>query len=105
MQKRKMPIYWTNKAKTDLEILEDFLIPNWGFDVLEDFYVVLEKKISLFESGNLVHQKYEDINFYKLLITKHNSIIYEISGTQINLLNMINNFRNPNFNYNLITEK
>ncbi len=73
--------------------------------MLEDFYEILERKISLLENGNLVHQKYEDTDFHKLLITKHNSIIYEIVENQINLLNMINNFRNPDFNYKTITEK
>lgn len=73
--------------------------------MLEDFYEILERKISLLENGNLVHQKYEDTDFHKLLITKHNSIIYEIAENQINLLNMINNFRNPDFNYKTITEK
>lgn len=105
LQKRKMNIFWTNRAKLDLEILEDFLIDNWGFEVLENFYEILERKVSLLENGNLVHQKYEDTDFHKVLITKHNSIIYEILDNQINFLNMINNFRNPNSNYNLITEK
>lgn len=105
LQKRKMNIFWTNRAKLDLEILEDFLIDNWGFEVLENFYEILERKVSLLENGNLVHQKYEDTDFHKVLITKHNYIIYEISDNQINFLNMINNFRNPNSNYNLITEK
>ncbi|KNB62180.1 type II toxin-antitoxin system RelE/ParE family toxin [Chryseobacterium sp. Hurlbut01] len=100
-----MNIFWTNRAKLDLEILEDFLIENWGFEVLESFYEILDRKISLLENGNLVHQKYEDTDFHKVLITKHNSIIYEISNNQINLLNMIKNFRNPDSNYNLITEK
>lgn len=100
-----MNIFWTNRAKSDLENLEDFLIENWGFDVLEDFYEILERKISLLKNGNLIHQKYKDTNFHKLLITKHNSIIYEIAGNQLNLLNMINNFRNPDSNYKTITEK
>lgn len=100
-----MNIFWTNRAKSDLENLEDFLIENWGFDVLEDFYEILERKISFLKNGNLIHQKYKDTNFHKLLITKHNSIIYEIAGNQINLLNMINNFRNPDSNYKIITEK
>ena len=100
-----MNIFWTNRAKSDLENLEDFLIENWGFDVLEDFYEILARKISLLKNGHLIHQKYEDINFHKLLITKHNSIIYEIAGNQINLLNMINHFRNPDSNYKTITEK
>lgn len=99
-----MNIFWTNKAQSDLENLEDFLIENWGFKVLEDFYEILEKKIVLLENGNLIHQKYEDMNFHKLLITKHNYIIYEVSEHQINLLHMINNFRNPDSNYNLITK-
>lgn len=105
LQKRKMNIFWTNRAKLDLEILEDFLIDNWGFEVLENFYEILQAKVSLLENGNLVHQKYEDTGFHKVLITKHNSIIYEISNDQINFLNMINNFRNPDSNYKLITEK
>lgn len=100
-----MNIFWTNRAKLDLEILEDFLIDNWGFEVLENFYEILEAKVSLLENGHLVHQKYEDTDFHKVLITKHNSIIYEISNDQINFLNMINNFRNPDSNYKLITEK
>lgn len=41
LQKRKMNIFWTNRAKLDLEILEDFLIDNWGFEVLENFYEIL----------------------------------------------------------------
>lgn len=100
-----MNIFWTNRAKSDLENLEDFLIENWGFNVLEDFYEILERKISFLKNGNLIHQKYEDTNFHKLLITKHNCIIYEIAGNQINLLNMINHFRNPDSNYKTITEK
>ena len=61
-----MNIFWTNRAKSDLENLEDFLIENWGFDVLEDFYEILARKISLLKNGHLIHQKYEDINFHKL---------------------------------------
>lgn len=72
---------------------------------MEDFYEILERKIALLENGNLIHQKYEDTDFHKLLLTKHNSIIYEINENQINLLNMINNFRNPDSNYKTITEK
>lgn len=105
LQKRSMNIFWTNRAKSDLENLEDFLIENWGFKVAEDFYEILEKKISLPENGNLVHQIYEDADFHKLLITKHNYIIYEIAADQINLLHMINDFRNPDYNYNLITKR
>ena len=63
-----MNIFWTNRAKSDLENLEDFLIENWGFDVVEDFYEILERKISFLKNGHLIHQKYEDINFHKLLI-------------------------------------
>lgn len=100
-----MNIFWTNRAKLDLENLEDFLIENWGFEVLRNFYEILERKISLLQTCKIVHQKYEDTRFHRILITKHNSIIYEISDNQINLLNMINNFRNPDSNYNLITEK
>lgn len=100
-----MNIFWTNRAKVDLESLEDFLIENWGFNVLDDFYEILERKISILENGSLIHQKYENTEFHKILITRHNYIIYEISGTQINLLNMINNFRDPESNYKLITEK
>lgn len=100
-----MNIFWTNRAKSDLESLEDFLIENWGFNVLDDFYEILERKISSLENGSLIHQKYENTEFHKILITKHNYIIYEISGNQISLLNMINNFRDPESNYKLITEK
>ena len=105
LQEKEMNIFWTNRAQSDLENLEDFLIENWGFQVLEDFYEILERKIALLENGNLIHQKYEDTDFHKLLLTKHNSIIYEINENQINLLNMINNFRNPDSNYKTITEK
>lgn len=105
LQEKRMNIFWTNRAKSDLEKLEDFLIENWGFDVLEDFYEILERKISILETGKLIHQKYEDTDFHKLLITKHNTIIYNIVDNQINLLNMINNFRNPNSNYETITKK
>ena len=100
-----MNIFWTNRAKSDLESLEDFLIENWGFNVLDDFYEILERRISSLENGSLIHQKYENTEFHKILITKHTYIIYEISGNQINLLNMINNFRDPESNYKLITEK
>lgn len=100
-----MNIFWTNRAKSDLESLEDFLIENSGFNVLDDFYEILERKISSLENGSLIHQKYENTEFHKILITKHNYIIYEISGNQISLLNMINNFRDPESNYKLITEK
>lgn len=60
-----MNIFWTNRAKSDLESLEDFLIENWGFNVLDDFYEILERKISSLENGSLIHQNTKTQNFIK----------------------------------------
>jgi plasmid stabilization system protein ParE len=100
-----MVVFWTDRAKKDLAKLEDYLIDEWNEDVLANFYEILEAKIAVLQSGTVVHQLYEDTKFHKMLITKHNSIIYEIIDNQVNILNMINNFKNPDSNYKTITKK
>ena len=59
----------------------------------------------LFLEQNVVFQKYENTQYHKVLITKHNSLIYTIEKDILKIHRILQNFQNPDENYKNITEK
>lgn len=89
----------SSDAKMDLMKIEDYLINKWSEKVADDFYVKLINAIEILENGSVVFEKYENTRFRKFLLTKHNTIIYDVQKDLITIMRILQNFQDPNENY------
>ena len=92
----------SSDAKLDLIKIEAYLINKWSEKVADDFYVKLIDAIEILETGNVLFEKYEDTRFRKFLLTKHNTIIYDIQDNVISIVRVLQNFQDPDDNYNAL---
>ena len=53
-------------------------------------------------SEKVLFYRYEDTEFRKYLLTKHNTIIYKIEDDIIYIVRILQNFQNPDDNYKSI---
>ncbi|MDH6254295.1 plasmid stabilization system protein ParE [Chryseobacterium sp. H1D6B] len=91
------------KAEEDLLAVEAYLLEEWNIDVLIDFFEKFQKAIHILLIKNVIFQKYEDTHFYKLLLTKHNTIIYSYGDDVLYIHRILQNFQNPDENYQSLT--
>lgn len=49
--------------------------------------------------GIAVFQSYEDTKYQKILITKHNTLIYVIENNIVKVIRILQNFQDPEDNY------
>lgn len=95
----------SEKAEQDLIQIEDYLLEKWNINVLLDFFEKFQKAINILMEKNVYFQKYEYTHFYKFILTKHNSIIYNYGDDVLFIHRILQNFQNPEENYKSITEK
>ena len=88
----------TDEAKFDIAEIEEYLLKKWNIDVLLDFNDKFDKAIHTLRSGNVLFEKYENTEFRKFLLTKHNTIIYKIDDETIFIVKILQNFQDPNGN-------
>jgi plasmid stabilization system protein ParE len=94
----------TEEAQQDIDNIEEFLLQNWNEKVLLNFYDKLENAITILESGKVFFEKYEDTKYRKFLLTKHNTMICDVRADVLYVLRVINNFQNPEDNYESISK-
>jgi plasmid stabilization system protein ParE len=94
----------SSDAKLDLIKIEEYLISKWSEKVADDFYVKLIDAIDILELGNVIFEKYENTRFRKFLLTKHNTIIYDVQNDIITIVRILQNFQNPDDNYKSLEE-
>ena len=92
----------SEKAEQDLIQIEDQLLEEWNINVLLDFSEKFQKAINILMEKNVYFQKYENTHFYKLILTKHNSIIYNYVDDVLLIHRILQNFQNPDENYQSI---
>ncbi|SFH83080.1 hypothetical protein SAMN05443292_0322 [Halpernia frigidisoli] len=63
---------------------------------MEDFNFKLDHCLQIIMGGFVVFQKYEETIYRKILITKHNTLIYVIKD---DVIRIIQNFQDPEENY------
>lgn len=83
----------TEKALQDLEDLENFLLRRWNQEIVFNFYEKFEKILENIASGKVIYQQHEKENFQKVLITKHNTLMFMKTDEKIIVIRIINNFR------------
>lgn len=93
-----MPFEFSPQAKIDLLNIENYLISEWSIDVLENFLDKLQTSIDILMEKKVFFEKYENTHFYKYLLTKHNTIIYDYQGDLLRIHRIIQNFQDPDEN-------
>jgi len=97
-----MKILFSKEAFEDLDKIENYLLTRWNDKVLEDFNQKLDDCLKLIIDGVAVFQNYEDTKYQKLLITKHNTLIYWIEDDTLKIAKILQNFQNPDENYDYL---
>lgn len=97
-----MKVIISNRAKNDITDIKYYVVNKWGWKVFEAFYNKLNATIDLIKDGVVVHQYYEDTQYKKVLITEHNTLIYYIENDILYLVTILNNFKDPNANYDIV---
>ena len=88
----------STSADLDFKNIEDYLLKEWSYDVLVDFYDKYDKALEILSSEKVVFSRYEETEFRKYLLTKHNTIIYKIEDDIIYIVRILQNFQNPDDN-------
>ncbi len=88
----------STSADLDFKNIEDYLLKEWSYDVLVDFYDKYDKALEILSSEKVVFSRYEETEFRKYLLTKHNTIIYKIENDIIYIVRILQNFQDPNDN-------
>lgn len=96
-------IILTDEAKFDIIEIENFLLNKWGLNVLLDFNEKFDKALEIISAGNVVFERYENTEYRKYLLTKHNYIIYKDIGDTVYIIKLLQNFQNPEENYKTLT--
>jgi plasmid stabilization system protein ParE len=89
-------IIWSPNADSDFDAIIDYLADNCSNDLAYQFIQNFYKKLDLLEEMPFLGIKSQRFpTLRRLLITKHNSLIYRVIDDTIYLLNIIDNRQNP----------
>lgn len=92
-------------ADSDLKNIEDYILSQWSYDVLVDFYDKYDKALEILATEIVLFSHYENTEFRKFLLTKHNTIIYKIENEAVYIVRILQNFQNPEDNYGSLQQK
>lgn len=93
-----MKIKFSDESLSDLRNIEEYLLESWNDKVLDDFLTKLDEIVEIICEENIVFQKYENTNYHKILITKHNTLIYIIENNILKIIRILQNFQDPDNN-------
>ncbi|WP_294249485.1 type II toxin-antitoxin system RelE/ParE family toxin [uncultured Chryseobacterium sp.] len=93
-----MKIKFSDESFSDLQKIEEYILYQWNDKVLDEFLAKLDDVVKIICNGNVVFQKYEDTVYHKILITKHNTLIYSIEDEVLKIIRIIQNFQDPENN-------
>ncbi len=97
-----MKINFSDESLADLRNIEEYLLKNWNDKVFDDFLKKLDEIVIIITEGNVVFQKYENTDYHKVLITKHNTLIYIVEDHVLKIMRILQNFQDPDENYNAL---
>lgn len=93
-----MKIKFSDESLSDLQKIEEYLLYHWNDKVLDEFLARLDDVVKIICNGNVIFQKYEDTVYHKILITKHNTLIYSIENEVLKIIRIIQSFQDPEHN-------
>ncbi|QQQ29577.1 type II toxin-antitoxin system RelE/ParE family toxin [Chryseobacterium indoltheticum] len=94
-----MKINFSDESLADLRNIEKYLLEKWNDKIYDDFLTKFAEIIEIISAGNVVFQKYENTDYHKILITKHNTLIYTIENNVLKIIKILQNFQDPDNNY------
>lgn len=94
-----MKIKFSDESLLDLRNIEEYLLKRWSDKVFDDFLTKFNEIIEVISAGNIIFQKYENTDYHKVLITKHNTLIYTIEDNVLKIIKILQNFQDPDKNY------
>jgi len=97
-----MEINFSDESLSDLKNIEEYLLKKWNVSVFENFLIKLDEVIDIITEGNVVFQNYESTKYHKILITKHNTLIYIVEDNVLKIIKILQNYQNPSENYKSI---
>lgn len=65
----------------------------------------LDHCINLIMDGLVVFQKYENTNYHKVMIIKHNTLIYYVENDILKVGRILQNFQDPEENLKNLTKE
>ncbi|GEN77891.1 type II toxin-antitoxin system RelE/ParE family toxin [Chryseobacterium hagamense] len=86
-------------ADLDLKNIEEYLLRKWSLNGLSDFYEKYDRALEIISSDHVVLSQYEDTEFRKYILTRHNTIVYKIEGDIIYIVRVLQNYQDPEENY------
>jgi plasmid stabilization system protein ParE len=89
-------IRWSKTSKKQLQVVISYLISNWGVSTTEKFLNTLEKRIYLLGRFPTIGKKsFEYPSIRQLVLTKHNTLLYEIQDDTIFIVEIYDNRQQP----------
>nr|WP_314492417.1 type II toxin-antitoxin system RelE/ParE family toxin [uncultured Chryseobacterium sp.] len=99
-----MKIKFSDESLSDLRNIEEYLLENWNVQIFDDFLTKLDEITEILSKGHVSFQKYENTEYHKILVTKHNTLIYIIENDILKIIRILQNFQNPEENYKSLQE-
>ncbi len=90
-------IVWSPESKEDLSNLLDYLISEWNLKIAENFVQDLNYHMNKIQNNPKIYPSiYNNNGFRQCVISKHNSLIYYMTGKDIFILRVFDTRQNPN---------
>ncbi|WP_294312004.1 hypothetical protein [uncultured Chryseobacterium sp.] len=86
-------------ADLDLKNIEEYILRKWSFNILSDFYEKYDRAVEMISSDHVVFSRFEDTEFRRYILTRHNTIIYKVEDEVIYIVRVLQNFQDPEENY------
>lgn len=90
-------IIWRRQASIRVELITQYLINEWGEKVAEDFLDKLDLLTSYLKTHPTIGNKTNKKQLRKLLITKHNFIVYQITKESIVIITIKDTRQKPTY--------
>ena len=88
-------IIWRKKAIARFQKIVDYLQSEWSAKVAEEFIEEVEQLETILLSHPYSGSESKERNYRKLVLTKHNTVIYKVKGNKVFILS-INDNRSKN---------
>jgi plasmid stabilization system protein ParE len=91
-----LKIYWTKRAEKTFDKVIVYLLKEWSEKEVKNFVRKTNNVIEHISEKPKMFPTSKKVNIHKALITRHNSLLFKIKGSnQIDLLFFCDNRQNP----------
>lgn len=89
-------ILWTDHALSELEQIVGYLEENWSERELKKFSRILDRTIELIsDNPKLFPISETNKKVHRAVVTKHNTLYYQINKQTVELLSLFSNAQSP----------